>query len=151
MATRGRPSLYTPEVVEEICRRLADGEPLTRICEDDHLPVESTIRKWALEDREGFFAEYTRARQLQAQHMFDETVDISDVGTGDVGRDRLRVDTRKWWLSKVVPKLYGDRVAHEVSGPDGGPIETKDVTALSEDELRAQAAKIMAKLSGENA
>lgn len=151
MATRGRPSLYTPEIAEEICRRLADGEPLTRICEDDHLPVESTIRKWALEDREGFYAEYTRARQLQAQHMFDETVGISDVGTGDVARDRLRVDTRKWWLSKVVPKLYGDRVAHEVSGPDGGPIETKDVTALSEDELRAQAAKIMAKLSGENA
>jgi hypothetical protein len=32
------------------------------------------------------------------------------------------VDTRKWLLSKIFPKKYGDKVSAEVSGPDGGPI-----------------------------
>ncbi|KKL27179.1 hypothetical protein LCGC14_2387790, partial [marine sediment metagenome] len=35
----------------------------------------------------------------------------------------LRVDTRKWYLSKVLPKLYGDKTHMEVSAPGGGPVE----------------------------
>lgn len=27
-----------------------------------------------------------------------------------IQRSRLRVDTRKWFLSKVLPKLYGDKL-----------------------------------------
>jgi hypothetical protein len=38
-----------------------------------------------------------------------------------VQRSRLRVDARKWLLSKLLPKQYGDRV--EVTGKDGGPLE----------------------------
>jgi hypothetical protein len=30
------------------------------------------------------------------------------------------VDTRKWLLSKALPKVYGDKIAH--TGPDGGPL-----------------------------
>ncbi len=33
-----------------------------------------------------------------------------------VQRSRLRVDTRKWFLSKLAPKRYGDRQAVEISG-----------------------------------
>jgi hypothetical protein len=35
---------------------------------------------------------------------------------------RLMVDTRKLLLSKMFPKKYGDKVAAQLSGPDGGPI-----------------------------
>lgn len=38
-------------------------------------------------------------------------------------RSRLRVDTRKWLLSKMLPKVYGDRAALELSGPDGKAIQ----------------------------
>jgi len=42
----------------------------------------------------------------------------------NIQRDRLRVDSRKWYASKVLPKIYGDKLAKELSGPNGGPIET---------------------------
>ena len=45
-------------------------------------------------------------------------------------RSRLRVDTRKWLLSKALPKIYGDKVTAEISGPDGGPIKTEEQTPL---------------------
>ena len=40
-----------------------------------------------------------------------------------IQRSRLRVDSRKWLASKLAPKKYGDRLAAELSGPDGGPIQ----------------------------
>jgi hypothetical protein len=39
---RGRPGLYTPETVERICDRLADGESLKGICRDPGMPSERT-------------------------------------------------------------------------------------------------------------
>jgi hypothetical protein len=44
-----------------------------------------------------------------------------------VAREKLRIETRKWILAKCLPKIYGDRVQQEVSGPNRGPIEV-DVT-----------------------
>jgi len=137
MSGRGRPSIYTDDIAEEICERLANGESLLAICQDDHLPQEPTVRNWALDDKEGFFAKYERARILQAHNMFDETLVIADDKQADVviddkgirtvngevvQRSRLRVDTRKWYLSKVLPKIYGDKHHMELSAPGGGPI-----------------------------
>ena len=137
MSGRGRPSVYTPEVAAEVCERLALGESLRAICRDDHMPAEATVRGWALDDKEGFFAQYERARLLQAHNMFDETLDIADDKQQDVvvdengirtvngelvQRSRLRVDTRKWYLSKVLPKVYGDKTHMELTGIDEGPV-----------------------------
>ena len=41
--------------------------------------------------------------------MADDIIDIADE-SGDPHRSRLRVDTRKWLLSKALPKIYGDRL-----------------------------------------
>jgi hypothetical protein len=69
------------------------------------------------------------AREVQAETMADEIVSIAD-GTGMgveervalSARDRLRVDSRKWVASKLLPKKYGDKLQQEVSGPDGGAL-----------------------------
>ena len=47
----------------------------------------------------------------------DNLVEISDGKSRDSQRDRLRVDTRKWILAKMLPKIYGDRLNlnHDVS------------------------------------
>lgn len=120
---RGRPSKYTPELAREICLRIAAGASVRSICEDEAMPSESTVRAWAVDDLEGFSAQYTRAIQIRAMGWADEIVDISDDGRNDtyiddngnertdnerVARSRLRVDTRKWMLSKMLPKVYGD-------------------------------------------
>jgi terminase small subunit-like protein len=75
-------------------------------------------------------------------------VEKTEETEGDmVDRDRLRVDTRKWLLAKMLPKVYGDKVAVESSGPDGGPIqhEVKAVHALDP----VQASQVYQKLMGE--
>ena len=51
----------------------------------------------------------------------------------DVQRDRLSVDARKWVASKLKPKKYGDRLATEITGKDGGPIQLAAVTLNAQD------------------
>lgn len=139
----GRPSTFTVEIADEICGRLAEGESLRAICRDSHLPSEGTVRGWVVDDREGFSAQYARARDIGLEHMADEILEISDETSRDtistergdmpdhewIARSRLRVDARKWLLSKRLPKTYGDKVQTEHSGPDGGPITNLTITA----------------------
>lgn len=114
-ATRGRPTAYTSEIADEILERLAGGESLRRICEDEHIPPATTVRWWVVNDREGFSARYAQARDVGLDHIADEVMDIADRPTGDVIRDRLRFDARRWYLSKLAPKRYGERQAIEHS------------------------------------
>lgn len=138
----GRPSDFTQELADTICGRLAEGESLRAICETEGLPNKSTVFRW-LASRTDFRDQYARARELQAETLVDEIIEISDdarndymanLGEGEetlayrlngehVQRSRLRVDSRKWFASKVAAKKYGDRVTQELSGPDGGPME----------------------------
>ena len=113
---RGRPSIFSPELAALICERLAAGETLRAICRDEGMPDERTVRRWALDDVEGFSAQYARAREIGYQGMADALTEIADAKDGDPARDRLRVDTRKWLLSKALPKIYGDKQQVEHSG-----------------------------------
>ena len=135
---RGRPSDYTPEIAARICAELAEGKSLRKVCEADDLPSEVTVRTWVLEDREGFSAQYTRAREFQADAIFDESFEIAD-GKGDVNRDRLRVDTRKWALARMAPKRYGEKVTQVHEGGD----KPVDVNILSPVEVRERMARIL--------
>jgi len=115
MAGVGRPSVYTPELADEICTRLANGESLRAICNserDDFMPSIGTILRWVGENDE-FQQQYARAREIQAETHADDIVTIADGAAGDdsvkTARDRLRVDARKWVASKLLPKKYGDK------------------------------------------
>jgi len=143
---RGRPSEFTHELAVEICRRLAEGQSLREVCRGDEMPAESTVRAWALEDREGFSAQYARAREIGYQSMADELLEVADDGRNDwmerrddddqktyqlngehVQRSRLRVDTRKWLLSKALPKVYGDKVTNEHVGDPDRPVAVEHI------------------------
>jgi hypothetical protein len=125
---KGRPTIFTQELAKTICRRLAEGETLRAICRDDAMPDRSTVMDW-LDKKEDFSSQYDAARIKQAHHLFEELLEIADDGTNDfveketekgkvivtadkehISRSRLRVDTRKWFLSKVLPKVYGDKL-----------------------------------------
>ena len=130
--SRARP-VYTPELAHEICRRLTEGETLRVICQADDMPSESTVRLWVLDDVEGFAAHYARARLVGYHTMADELIEISDNPAADkdvVQRDRLRVDTRKWLLSKALPKIYGDKLTAELTGKGGAPLARREQTPL---------------------
>jgi hypothetical protein len=54
-----------------------------------------------------------------------------------IAHKRVQIDTRKWMLSKMLPKVYGDKVTQEHTGADGGPIAIAavDLKNLSDEEL----------------
>lgn len=106
----GRPTEYTPEVAQEICERLAEGQSLRCICKDDHVPAESTVRLWVVDDREGFAAQYTRSRDIGLDCRADG-IEEKIEGEADTQRARLLFDHERWYLSKLAPKRYGDKVA----------------------------------------
>lgn len=112
----GRLTEYTPELAAAICDRMASGESLNAICKDDGMPAESTVRLWASSDRDGFAAKYARAREALMDFHAEELLEIADDKLGDPQRDRLRVDARKWLMSKLAPKKYGDKVETVHSG-----------------------------------
>src|SRR6476659_7592371 len=121
---RARP-VYTPELAHEICRRLTEGETLKVICRDEGMPAASTVRLWVLDNVEGFADLYARARLVGYHTMAEDLIEIADnpeTEGASVNRDRLKVDTRKWLLSKALPKIYGDKLMAEVTGKDGAPL-----------------------------
>lgn len=101
------------------------------------MPGLSTVFKW-LRENEKFSQQYAHAKAEASDALFDEIQDIADDGTNDwmekrdaegavigwqqngeaLQRSRLRVDTRKWMMSKMKPKKYGERqvVELETSG-----------------------------------
>lgn len=121
MSEQGRPTKYTPELALLICSRLAAGESIRTICEDEEMPNASTVHLWVLEDRDGFSKQYAKARAVQAEVMFDEILALSDASVSDIRGDdksdgarvqsrKLQTDSRKWYLSKVLPKKFGDKM-----------------------------------------
>lgn len=113
----GRPSRYRPRSAWEICDRLADGENLAKICRDEHMPDERTVRRWVLDNVDpDFTVAYNQARRIQAGRWADEIIDLSDESrraAGDMAlmqSYKLSVDSRKWLAARLLPDAYGDRV-----------------------------------------
>ena len=54
-----------------------------------------------------------------------------------IAHKRVQIDTRKWMLSKMLPKVYGDKITQEHTGSNGGPIALAavDLKNLSDEEL----------------
>lgn len=117
---------YTPELAATICERLAAGESLRAICRDLDVVAEATVRSWVIDDVQGFAAQYTRARDMGLDALAEEIIEIADepagtldnggTDTGDVANRRLRFDARRWYLSKLAPKKYGERVDQNITG-----------------------------------
>lgn len=146
----GRPTTYSNELALSICERLADGESLKAMCEDDGMPSRSTVFKWLAENK--FFSDmYTRAREEQADALFDEILAISDDGRNDwmerkdaeeenigwrengeaLKRSHLRIEARKWAAAKLMPRKYSEK--HQVE-------HTGELTVTSKEQRDAAVA-----------
>jgi len=74
---RGRPPKYTDALANEILERLSQGEPLTSICRDEHMPNVSTVFYWE-KIIDGFSNKITRAREYSADYFSYEIKEIAD-------------------------------------------------------------------------
>lgn len=151
---------YSPEVAAEILRRLSEGETLREICRTEGYPSKGTIFRWEEADINGFADQYARARKSGWYGIADELVDVSDDARNDwmerndpenpgwvanhdhIQRSKLRVDTRKWLLSKMLPKIYGDRQHVEVDA------KVRTTAVLSDEQALEEIAALSAQLGG---
>ena len=111
----GRPSKYTKQLALDICSRISEGESVRSIALDDDMPMASTIHLWVLEDREGFSVQYEEAKSIGAEVESDEMDVIAKDEGLDVQRAKLIIDTKKWNLSKKMPKRFGDNKAVDLT------------------------------------
>lgn len=150
---RGRPpgvgkSPYNPEIALEVCLKIMEGQTLTEICADEAMPTDRTIYRW-LAVTPAFHVAYMRAREMQMHKWADDIIQIADDARNDymdrvqadgstdrvldnehVRRSQMRIDTRKFLMAKIAPKVFGDRieVEHKVA----------PMSELSDAELEAK-------------
>lgn len=110
---------YSQEVADRICEQMSDGLSLRTICQQAGMPARVNIWRWRRTNDE-FRDQFDAARREGAHALADDMQQIADDPNDDPNSRRIRVDTRKWIASKMLPKVYGDKVA--VTDDDGGPI-----------------------------
>jgi hypothetical protein len=120
-----RPSSYNEATAEAICSRLAEGESLRKICSDAGMPNMTTVFRWLGDEKnDAFRKQYTCARETGMEAMAEDILRIADSADGEsYNYSRLQVDTRKWLMSKMAPKKYGDKVENTLIGANGGAIQ----------------------------
>lgn len=153
----GNPSTYAQDLADEICQRLSEGEPLTWICRDEHMPARRTVSDWRRAHPE-FDVAFLSAREEGYDVIAQDCVEIADDGSRDykeemdghggtrvvvdhdhIQRSKLRVDTRLKLLAKWDPRRYGDR--HVLAGDPEAPL-----SGISDEALDA---KIQALMKGQ--
>lgn len=127
-----RKALLSEPLVERICARLAEGEPLTQICKDEGMPTPRCVREWQREHKWVATA-IAKAREVGFDAIAEDALRIAD--TVEVGEEtlerltpegktsetrkadmlqhrKLRVWARLQLLAKWDPNRYGDRLQH---------------------------------------
>lgn len=127
-----RPTKYTKKLSDQICERLAMGDSMRTVASDNLMPAMTTLFRW-LREKDEFRKQYELAKIESADSMADSSLHIADhesaqpaydedgkalmvdgkplmvVTAQSVAQARLRIDTRKWYASKLKPKKYGDK------------------------------------------
>lgn len=162
----GRKSTYNEETAQKICEGIAGTNRGLHFIAKELNISPSTIYEWLLDsdnllNGNTFAEQYTRAREIQAERIMDETLEIADDETMDrlknaeggefgnsvkVQRDRLRIDTRKFMAARLAPKKYGDavKIDHTTNGKELPP---SVISTLSDATLR----ELIEKIGGESA
>lgn len=154
----GAQSIFTVSLFTIICDRISGGESLRSVCRDPEMPAKSTVLRW-LREKPELRDRYVSARDDLMEYWASDILEIADDGTQDVmpglnkfgdevmvpnhanvQRDRLRIDSRKWLLSRLKHQVYGDRVGLEVSGEVAVKV---DISSLSAREKMRRLALFM--------
>ena len=136
-----RQSTITPEVQEAVLEAMRTGESLRKACVAHNVSASSFLRM--VDANKDLSVQYARAREDMLDAQAQELEDIGDQAARaqtavEVNGLRLKADNRKWLLSKLAPKKYGDKL--QLGGADDLP-PIGVAKMLSDDELNAIAAK----------
>jgi hypothetical protein len=137
------------ELINTICDEISKGRALRNVVKDEGMPTDKTFFSW-IDDNDERLRQYARACEDRAEGIFEEILHISDntiegivIETDDHGRTKekkgdmlghrkLQIDSRKWMVSKLQPKKYGDRL--NIESPDGTMTPILGITFTKNDE-----------------
>lgn len=122
----GRPSIYTPELGEAICERLALGETIDSIAASADMPSKTTIYRWRWEKDE-FRDAFARAREQSAFSFEDRALSYCDrleraSSVTEVQGLKEAAQILRWAAGVRAPKTHGDLTKLEHSGSGGSPL-----------------------------
>ena len=132
---QARPTEYTQELGDALCRAISGGKSLNKICNELDLDM-TNCYNW-MRTQPHFLESYTRATSERVHAFVEEILTIADeepryivdekgISRVDNGYNQVRhqrIEARKWLASKMLPKHYGDKV--QVSGDADNPIQSK--------------------------
>lgn len=131
---RGRPTLLTPELSEEFCRRVATGRSVLSVTGDDDMPDHSTVYRWQASN-EAFRDNLAFARSERAEFYSERMRELGESVLANKRMDPTRVRVAVEAIDKAARIVQPRR--YEMSGPNGGPIKTQDLSRYTDDQLRA--------------
>jgi hypothetical protein len=158
----GAPSPFGPEEQTAILLWISSGKSLRSYCEEDGAPHITTVLRWVAADSV-FREQYTAAMKIREEVLFDDLTHIADTPLegvqvvedngpngvsikttkADMTKHReMQINTRKWVLSRMNPKKYGDKI--QVAGHDGGALKSVTATMTPQEAADAYAATLNA-------
>ena len=106
---RGRPSKFQQKLADEICQRLAQGEPYVKICQDAHMPDFSTIWRWEQSN-----PDFGRQAEVALEHgshfLAHDCLRIAVDDEIDPRHKKIMIDTRIRLIGKWNAKRYGEKL-----------------------------------------
>lgn len=133
--------MYSPEqrsvIYDRVCRGIACGLSLRKICDQDGMPDKNSVRLWLIDDAD-FYAQYARAREARADARSDRIDEIAEKvedGELDANSARVIIDAEKWQAGKENSKRYGDKIQ----------VDGEMTTKLSDDQLESRLAQFLGK------
>ena len=147
MPKKAQTLKYTAKAAAELFEAMASGETPGAFCRHKKIP-HGPFLSWI---QKKYPAQFWKARVNLAYFWADEIIEISDdiskdfkvnskgekvVDNEAIQRAKLKVDTRKWLLSKIVPKEFGD--ALELKGHVDANVTTNIPKEIAEmvDEMK---------------
>jgi hypothetical protein len=126
-------SKYDPKLVEAMLAQIAEGNPASKVCKE-HNVSRNSFNEWV--KRKEWSDKYARAVDDRAYKIFEEILEIADDKSEDViiidgkkymnseyvQRSRLRIDARKWFLSKMLPRKFGEKIDITTNGGEMAPV-----------------------------
>lgn len=135
----GRPEKYSPELADLVCERMIEAGSLPAACRaDPRLPDRNTVYRWCNRHPD-FAAQFAQARERLMERWADDIIEVAEDGNSDPNDRRVRIDTKKWLMTKLAPRRYGDKL--QVAGDPENPLrvlhEAVSIERLSPVELDA--------------
>ena len=120
----GRPTMYSDDLINKFLGRIMDGRGLVSVCRDPDMPSKSTIYEWlADKEKKGFLDRYIKACKIRAEVIAENMIDkieSVELDKDAIAQARLELDAKKWFLAKLHPTKYGDKLADaEIDTNDG--------------------------------